>query len=116
MCIHIIMTSSQPTAISEACLRYGADSNLTNSDLQELGPKVAAKPLQRLSVDNAGRVLAAMSPRAAVSNMLVADNPWAFNTLKGMKESAAHTILADVDIDAAARLMNVSNTIQACEI
>lgn len=77
--------------------------------LQELGPKLAAKPLQRLSVDNAGRVLSAMSPRAAVSNLLVADNPWAFSTLKGMKETAAQAIFADVDIDSAAQLMNVGN-------
>ena len=83
---------------------------MTSSDLQELGPRIANKPLQRLSVDNAGRVLSAMSPRAAVSTLLVADNPWAFNALKGMKESAAQTILADVDIDAAAHLMNVSIT------
>ncbi|KAK9821477.1 hypothetical protein WJX74_000684 [Apatococcus lobatus] len=74
--------------------------------LQELGPRMAAKPLQRLSVDNAGRVLSAMSPRAAVSNLLVADNPWAFNTLKSMKESAAQAILDNVDIDSAAQLMN----------
>ncbi len=75
--------------------------------LQELGPKLAALPLQRLSLDNAGRILSAMSPRAAVANLLTAENPWAFKTLTGMKESAAQDLLADVDTDSAAQLLNV---------
>ena len=83
--------------------------------MQELGPKTGIKGLQRLSLDSAGRILSAMSPRAAVANLMAAENPWAFNTLKGMKESAAQSIMESVDTDSAAQLMNVSFACSACQ-
>ena len=83
--------------------------------LQGLGPKTGIKGLQRLSLDNAGRILSAMSPRNAVANLLTAENPWAFNTLKGMKESAALGIMENVDTDSAAQLMSVSLSISGLQ-